>query len=56
MPKSRHFSDIELGKIRAYKDCGKSNRWIAQKIRRSKRAIDNFVNDMDGYDTKSCSG
>lgn len=56
MPRGTHFSDNEQGQIRAYKECGKSNRWIAIKMGRDRRAIDRFVGNMDGYGIKSRSG
>jgi IS30 family transposase len=43
MPKGRRLNDLEKGQIRAYKDTGKSNNWIARKLNRSSTVIDNFV-------------
>jgi hypothetical protein len=43
MPRGTLFSGEEKGQIRAYKEEGRSNRWIAKKIGRSKTAVSNFV-------------
>lgn len=56
MPRGTHLNDEEKGKIRAYKDEGRSNRWIANKIGRSHKVVNNFVGNMDGYGKKKRRG
>jgi IS30 family transposase len=56
MPRGKHFSDIEQAKIKAFKQCGKSNRWIAKELGRDSRAIDRFVKNMDNYGKKIRKG
>lgn len=49
MPRGLQLTLPEQEKIRAYKDCGLSNRQIAIKMKRSKVVINNFVNKGELY-------
>lgn len=44
MPRGKSLTEIEKGKIEAFKDTGLSNREIARKLSRSACVVDNFVN------------
>ena len=56
MPKGPKLSEQERGQIRAYKEEGHSNRWIARKIGRDSRVIDRFVKNPDTYGTAKSPG
>ncbi|CAI9741597.1 ATP-dependent DNA helicase pif1-like [Octopus vulgaris] len=43
------FSEIEQGKILALKVKGMSNVKIDVKVRRSRKPVENFLKDLDGY-------
>ena len=43
MPRGPRLNDQKKGQIRAYKDTGKRNNWIARKLNRSSNVIDKFV-------------
>lgn len=49
MPSGKQLNDIEKGQIQAYKESNRSNRWIAQRIRRSPRVVNRFLRNMSGY-------
>lgn len=49
MPRGLQLTVSEREKIKAYKDCGLSNRAIAIKMNRSKAVINNFINMGEFY-------
>jgi len=49
MPRGIKLNEEEKGQIKAYRDCGISNRQIAKKINRSLTVINNFVKLKQNY-------
>ncbi|CAI9730217.1 ---NA--- [Octopus vulgaris] len=49
MLKVKKFSDVERGKILALTVEGMSNRKITEKIRRSRKSVENFLKGPENY-------
>lgn len=56
MAKGSKLSEMEKGKIDAYRDVGQSNRAIAKLLGRSPTVVDNYVKDPDNYGKKKARG
>jgi transposase len=56
MARGFKLSEKEKGKIEAFKEEGKSNRWIAAKLSRSPRVINNYTKNPNAYGVKKQSG
>ena len=49
MPRGISLSQVEQGQILAYKRSGKSIHFIAKELGRSRRVVQNFLKNPDGY-------
>ena len=56
MGRGKSLSEFEIGQILAYQSEGKSGRWIATKISRSKSVINDFLKDPEQYGQAKRSG
>jgi len=56
MPRGKSLTELEKGKIIAYKEEGCSGREIARKLGRSHRLIQNFLRDPESYGTHKRRG
>jgi hypothetical protein len=53
MARGSSLSELEKGKILAYKDVGMSSRSIATKLNRSKTVVNNFLINPSAYCLKN---
>ena len=56
IPHDSHLSDVEKGKIDAYKDIGLSIRQIVEKINRSSKVVWRYLKNPFGYGQKKRPG
>lgn len=56
MPRGLHLSDIEKGKILAFRSCRLSSRDIARKMNRSNTVVHNFLKNPSNYGNQKHSG
>ena len=50
------MSEEERGLIRAFWECGKNQKEIAKRLRRSRCVIQNYLRDPDNYGTRKSPG
>lgn len=56
MPRGTQLTDTEKAKIEAFREAGKGYGYIANKLGRSKAAIQKFVTKLGGYGQKTRKG
>ena len=56
MGRGKSLSEFEIGQILAYQSEGKSGRWIANRMNRSKSAINEFLKNPEQYGQAQRSG
>jgi len=56
MGRGKSLSQVEIGQILAYHDENRSGSWIANKIKRSKSVVNDFLRDPEQYGQAKRSG